>query len=195
MKPVVVGIVVGLVLMGLAAGLSGCFLGFYQTADTIPPGEYSLWWALGAVLATSEINFDSYVPQLRTRYGVASRIDVTLGAGLAVEQDLQNVAFLGITGDLRYRLIRAPDITLGFTPGSFPLFGHTLGAGTVYVSHPLGPFTPYGIYRLTFVLEDGLGLSHQAAWGLELDDSQGVPAVFEITWKDGRVMLGLAFRF
>jgi len=185
----------GLLLIALAGGMGGCFLDVYQTAATLPAGEWAFWWGFGARLAPG-FEFVGFVPQLHVRYGLLPRLDVGVGTGFLVERDLRGFTFLGISGDLRYQLSSSPDLALGWMPGDFPFGGSLLSSGTLYLSQTFGTLTPYGAYRLRLLLEGGrVRFSHQVTLGVEVFNRPKVPAVFEAGWQDGRLMFGLAFRF
>jgi len=104
------------------------------------------------------------------------------------------VAWLGVTGDLRYRLNDEPDLALGYTPPTFPFGGTSMGAIGLYLSRSFGALTPYGRYRLEFHLTDGFELTHAAALGVELDNPGRIPTILALSWQDGTWVLGLAFR-
>lgn len=192
---------VALVALGLL-GLSGCFLGVYETAGIAPSGRLAFGWGVGA-LASWDAGLAGYVTQLQARYGLVKRFDVGLAAGFRAASNFQNVEFVGVVGDLRYQLLgsdpRDPglDLSLGWTPGNFPLLGDIVGAGAVYLSKTYGALTPYGFYRGVVIMgADGkLRFSHQVAAGVEVANPGRVPALFELGWKDGLFLLGLAFRF
>ncbi len=182
-------------LLGLLICVSlvatGCFLNVYQTARTVTPAELAFWWGLGALFSP----FEGLSPQLHVRYGLMPRLDLGLGSGFSINQSLQDAKFLGVVGDLRYQVHFSPDITLGLIPGSFPFFGDVLSGGAVYVSQSFGSLTPYGSYRFWLLLKEGdLALSHQATIGIEVFNRPRLPAIFELTWKDGRLMFGFAIR-
>jgi len=188
---------VGLALLAvvLSCGTGGCLLNVYQTAATIPAGEWAFWWGLGARLAPG-FDFEGVTPQLHVRYGLLPRLDIGLSTGFLLEEDLQGITFLGIRGDLRYQLYSSPDISVGWLPGDFLLGGDILSEATIYLSHTFRALTPYGVYRLRLLLESvGLKFSHQATLGVEIFNRPKVPAIFEVSWQDGSFMLGLAFRF
>jgi len=188
--------------LGLILGLSGCFLGVYETASIAPSGRFAFGWGVGA-LASWDAGLAGYLTQLQARYGLPGRFDVGLAAGFRAASNFQDVEFVGVIGDLRYQLLGSDphdpglDLSLGWMPGSFPLFGDVLGAGAVYLSRQFDELTPYGFYRgIVFMGEDGgLHFSHQVAAGVKVANPGRVPALFELSWKDGLFLLGLAFRF
>lgn len=181
-------------LLATALGLGGCYLNIYQTAATVPAGRFVSWWGLGGLLTPTE-GFWGYAPQLHVRYGILPQLDVGLGSGLLIAPDLAGVEFLGLVGDLRYQLLADPDLSIGWMPGSFPL-GNVLGSGALYLSRTFGTLTPYGVYRALVLLEGGgLSFSHQLSAGVEIANPEKLPAIFELSWQDGRFLLGLAFRY
>jgi hypothetical protein len=183
-----------LILIGLLSGTTGCYLNVYQAATTAPAGQFVFWWGLGGLITPAE-GFLGYAPQLHVRYGILPRLDVGLGSGFLIAPDLAGVEFLGVVGDLRYQLLADPDFTIGWMPGSFPL-GNVLGSGALYLSRTFGTLTPYGVYRALVLLEEGgLSFSHQLSAGVEIANPEKLPAIFELSWKDGRFLLGLAFRY
>ncbi|GEM_PF-6617223 len=191
-----------LVALGLAAGLSGCFLGVYETAGITPSGRVTFGWGVGALLSWDS-GLAGYVTQLQARYGIVKRFDVGLAAGFRAASNFQDVEFAGVIGDLRYQLLGSGpndpglDLSLGWMPGTFPLWGDVLGGGAVYLSRTLGTLTPYGFYRgiVRRGADGNLRFSHQVAAGVEVANPGRVPAFFELSWKDGLFLLGLAFRF
>lgn len=188
--------------LGLAVGLSGCFLGVYETGILTPSGQFAFGWGVGGILS-GETGLAGYVTQLQARYGLVSRFDVGVAAGFRAASNFREVEFAGVIGDLRYQLLGylpndpGLDLSLGWMPGNFPLFGDVLGGGAVYLSKRFEELTPYGFYRgIVRMGEDGeLRLSHQVAAGVEVANPERVPALFELGWKDGLFLLGLAFRF
>lgn len=189
---------------GLTVGLSGCFLGVYETGVPTPSGRFALGWGVGGLLSGEE-GLAGYVTQLQVRYGLVKRFDVGVVAGFRAASNFREVEFVGVLGDLRYQLLGySPndpglDLSLGWMPGNFPLFGDVLGGGAVYLSKRWEELTPYGFYRgIVRRGEDGeLRFSHQVAAGVEVanPDPGRVPALFELGWKDGLFLLGLALRF
>lgn len=171
---------------------AGAF-GGYETADLAPPGQWAFRVGLGAELGAGLIA--AYRPQAHVRVGIAPRLDVGLGTGIWIERALTSAAWLGLAGDLRYQLNRAPDVALGYTPPTFPFGGTSMGAVGLYVSQPAGTITPFGRYRATFHLTDGFDLVHDASIGVELDNPGRIPAILALGWQDGVWVIGLAFRF
>ena len=170
----------------------GSAFGGYETADVAAPGTFVVRAGLGAQLGPGLIA--AYRPQAHVRVGIAPQLDVGLGTGFWIERNLASVAWLGVTGDLRYQLNRNPDIALGYTPPTFPFGGTSMGTVGLYASRSFGTLTPYARYRATFRLVDGFALSHEAAIGLELDNPGRVPAILALSWQDGVWGIGLAFR-
>ena len=194
MKPIANRLMVMVFLLVLLGGTTGCFLNVFQTADTVESGEFVFWSGLG-VLMTSTGHYDGLAPQVHARYGLAHKLDIGLGSGFSFDKDF-NVTFLGVMGDLRYQLNASPAVSIGLITGNFPFFGDVLSGGTIYLSQRFGSVAPYGAYRFWVLFHGGeLGLSHQATIGVEVFNKQKVPAVFEVTWKDGRFMFGFALRF
>ncbi len=166
--------------------------GGYETADLAPPGQLVGRIGLGGELGTGLIA--AYRPVAHLRIGLAPRLDAGLGTGIWIERNLASVAWLGLTGDLRYRLNEAPDLALGYMPPTIPFGGTSMGAVGLYLSRSFGTLTPYGRYRLGFHLSDDLELVHEAAVGVELDNPGRVPTILALSWQDGTWVLGLAFR-
>jgi hypothetical protein len=187
----VVGIIVLLMSLILTSPLGRAF-GGYETAEIAPPGRLIGRVGLGGQLGTGLIA--AYRPQAHVRVGIAPRLDVGLGTGVWIARNLASVAWLGVTGDLRYRLNEAPDLALGYTPPTIPFGGTSMGAVGLYLSRPFGTLTPYGRYRLGFQLTDGLEVTHEAAVGVELDNPGRIPTILALSWQDGTWALGLAFR-
>lgn len=183
------------ILVGVSLGLSGPVVsafGGYETAELAPPAQVVGWVGLGGELGPGLIA--AYRPQVHVRVGIAPRLDVGLGTGFWVERNLASSAWLGVTGDLRYRLNRAPDLALGYRPPTIPVGGTSMGAIGIYVSHPFGAVTPYGRYRVDFGLSDDFDLAHEIALGVELDNPGRIPTIFALSWQDGVWVIGLAFR-
>lgn len=173
-------------------GITGCFLNVFQAADTVDPGAFVFWSGLGTLLSSS-LDFQGLAPQLHVRYGLTPRLDIGLGSGFSLDKDFQ-AQFLGVMGDLRYQLNASPAISIGMMSGNFP-WGDVLSGGAVYISQGFGSLTPYGVYRFWFLLEGGdLGFSHQLTIGVEIFNRPRMPAIFEVTWRDGRFLLGFALR-
>lgn len=166
--------------------------GGYETADLAPPGQFVGRIGLGGELGTGLIA--AYRPQAHLRVGIAPRLDVGLGTGVWIERNLASVAWLGVTGDLRYQLNDSPDLALGYTPPTIPFGGTSMGAVGFYLSQSFGTLTPYGRYRLGFHLTDDFELSQEAAVGVELDNPGRIPTILALSWQDGTWVLGLAFR-
>jgi hypothetical protein len=192
MTPITSRAVGVLLALSLCGGVTGCLLNVFQTADTVERGEFVFWSGVGARLNPT-LRYEGLAAQLHVRYGLSANVDVGAGSGLYVSRDL-TVSFLGVLGDLRYQLNASPAISLGLMSGDFP-FGEVLSGGALYASWSFGSVTPYGIYRLWVLLPEGqLTFSHQATLGVEIFNRPKLPAIFEMTWRDGQFLAGFALR-
>lgn len=184
-----------LIIVGLSFVLTGPIVsafGGYETAELAQPAQFVVRAGLGGELGTGLIA--AYRPQAHVRVGIAPKLDIGVGTGLWIERNLASVAWLGVTGDLRYQLNRTPDLALGYTPPTIPFGGTSMGAIGLYASHPFGAITPYGRYRLNFGLTDDFDLAHDIAIGVELNNPGRIPTIFALSWQDGVWVIGLAFR-
>lgn len=183
--------------LSLILGLSGCFLNVYQTADPVPPGQFTFWWGLSLGVAPSlDFDFQGLMAQFSVRYGLFPRLDIGLGAGLAATGALRTIQPWALVGDVRYQLLDLPTVMLGWIPPNFPL-GGVISGGALYISWPFGTLTPYGFYRVLMRMPAGGGvtLEPQGAVGLEIANPAKIPAIFELAWHRDLWLLGFAVRF
>ena len=177
----------------------GALLNAFPGAEPVPPGRFAFWWGLGLSLgADPELSTQGLMAQLAVRYGLLPRLDVGVGAGLAVTGPLRRLQPWAAMGDVRYQLLERPAISIGWTPPTFPL-GDLLSGGAVYAGWPLGTLMPYGVVRALLRLSEpggkGVALEVQGAVGLQIANPSKVPVIVELARRKGLWLVGFAARF
>jgi len=189
-----------LCLVALVATLcTGCLFNIFQTARTIGAGNFALTLGTGAFALQVEDSTTYYAtPQARLTVGLADAVDLGLQTGALIPLSSGDPGWLGLIGDLKFRLFDEPDafaLALGFGGGySMEYVGAGWGIfGEIFFDSNLRVLPIFFSYQPGFGIGgDSITLLHHLTGGLKLKLSDQARLLLQADYRSGLISVGLA---